>query len=132
LGRSDGNHRPQRSVERPSIITDERSSRVRLVNLEGRLQVSTPGGLVDIAAASHGDFSGDPEEIYDRWAEFVAWYEENRSALTPTDAGGIDLARVGSPSPRPRQVFGRGVERGVRRPREGARRRHRRRTEQPT
>src|SRR3954454_175211 len=37
--------------------------------------------------ASHGQFSGDPQEVYDRWTEFLAWYEENRSALTPAGSG---------------------------------------------
>jgi 2,4-didehydro-3-deoxy-L-rhamnonate hydrolase len=82
---------------------------VRLLNLDGRLQVSTPCGLVDVAAASHGSFSGDPQEVYDRWAQFLAWYEENRSSLTPTDAGDVDPVRLGAPSPRPRQVFAVGL-----------------------
>lgn len=81
---------------------------MRLVNLDGHLQVAMPGGLVDIAA-SHGNPSGDPEELHARWTDFVVWYEENRSALAPTDAGDIDPARVGSPSRRPRQVFAVGL-----------------------
>jgi 2,4-diketo-3-deoxy-L-fuconate hydrolase len=82
---------------------------VRLVNLEGRLQVATPGGLVDVAAASHGRFSGDPQEVYDRWREFVDWYAEKAGGLAPTDTGDIDPARLGAPSPRPRQVFAVGL-----------------------
>jgi 2-keto-4-pentenoate hydratase/2-oxohepta-3-ene-1,7-dioic acid hydratase in catechol pathway len=82
---------------------------MRLVNLDGRLQMSTPGGLVDIATASHGLFSPEPWQIYDRWAEFVFWYEENSSVLAPTAAGDIGPARLGAPSPRPRQVFAVGL-----------------------
>ena len=82
---------------------------MRLVNLDGRLQVSMPSGLVDVATASRGSFSGSPQEIYDRWEEFVAWYEDNGSVLTPTETGDIDPARLGAPSPRPRQVFAVGL-----------------------
>jgi 2,4-didehydro-3-deoxy-L-rhamnonate hydrolase len=82
---------------------------MRLLNLDGRLQMSTPSGLVDVAAASHGHFSGDPQEVYDRWTEFLPWYEENRSALTPANAAETDPARLGAPSPRPRQVFAVGL-----------------------
>lgn len=96
---------------------------MRLVNLDGRLQVSTPGGLVDVAAASRDHFSCDPQEVYDRWTEFVAWYANNRSVLAPTHTGDLDPARLGAPSPRPRQVLAVGLnyadhaaESGVARP----------------
>ncbi|HST98423.1 MAG TPA: fumarylacetoacetate hydrolase family protein, partial [Geodermatophilus sp.] len=82
---------------------------MRLLNLDGRLQVSTPSGLVDVAAASRGHFSGAPQEVYDRWAEFVAWYGENGSVLAPPDTGDIDPARLGAPSPQPRQIFAVGL-----------------------
>jgi 2,4-didehydro-3-deoxy-L-rhamnonate hydrolase len=82
---------------------------MRLVNLDGQLQLSTPGGLVDVATASRGRFSGDPHAIYDRWAEFLAWYAEHGRGLAPTDAGDVDPARIGPPSPRPRQVFAAGL-----------------------
>ena len=82
---------------------------MRFLNLDGRLQVSTPSGLVDVAAASRGHFSGAPQEVYDRWAEFVAWYGENGSVLAPPDTGDIDPARLGAPSPQPRQIFAVGL-----------------------
>lgn len=82
---------------------------MRLVNLDGRLCLSTPGGLVDVATASRGRFSGDAQEVYDRWVEFLAWYEERGSGPAPTDAGDVDPARIGAPSPRPRQVFAVGL-----------------------
>ena len=96
---------------------------MRLTNLDGHLHLSIPGGLVDVATASHGRFSGDPQEAYDRWAEFRAWPEEHGSGLPPTDAGEVDPARIGAPSPRPRQVFAIGLnyadhaaEAGIERP----------------
>ena len=79
------------------------------MNLDGRLQVSTSSGLVDVAAASRGHFSGSPQQIYDRWVEFVAWYGENGSVLAPPDTGDIDPARLGAPSPQPRQIFAVGL-----------------------
>lgn len=75
---------------------------MRLINLEGRLQVSTRSGLVDVEAESHGYFSSHPQKIYERWAEFVTWYTGNRDRVTPTQHGGIDPGRLGSPAPAPR------------------------------
>jgi 2-keto-4-pentenoate hydratase/2-oxohepta-3-ene-1,7-dioic acid hydratase in catechol pathway len=82
---------------------------VRLLNLDGRLHVSTPDGLVDVAAAGRGQFSGDPQEAYDRWEELVAWSESSTDVLTPTGTGDVDPARLGAPTPRPRQVFAVGL-----------------------
>ncbi|MCV2489765.1 fumarylacetoacetate hydrolase family protein [Geodermatophilus sp. YIM 151500] len=82
---------------------------MRLLNLDGRLQVSTASGLVDVAAASRGHFSSGPQDVYDRWEEFVAWCETSAGDLTPTDTGDLDPVRLGAPSPRPRQVFAVGL-----------------------
>ncbi|BAH51613.1 hypothetical protein ROP_33660 [Rhodococcus opacus B4] len=96
---------------------------VRVVNLDGRLQVSTRGGLVDVEAESHGYFSSAPQKIYERWAEFVTWYTGNRDRISPAPGGGIDPGRIGAPTPSPRQVFAVGLnyadhaaESGVERP----------------
>ena len=96
---------------------------MRLINLDGRLQVSTRSGLVDVEAESHGYFSSHPQKIYARWAEFVTWYTGNRDRVTPAHRDGIDPSRLGSPAPAPRQVFAVGLnyadhaaESGVERP----------------
>ncbi|TQC49871.1 FAA hydrolase family protein [Rhodococcus sp. WS4] len=96
---------------------------MRLINLDGRLQVSTRNGLVDVEAESRGYFSSQPQKIYERWAEFVTWYTGNRGRITPTHCGGIDPGRIGAPVPAPRQVFAVGLnyadhaaESGVERP----------------
>ena len=82
---------------------------MRLINFDGRLQVSTRSGLVDVEGESHGYFSSHPQEIYERWAEFVTWYTGNRDRVTPAQRGGIDPGRLGSPVPAPRQVFAVGL-----------------------
>jgi 2-keto-4-pentenoate hydratase/2-oxohepta-3-ene-1,7-dioic acid hydratase in catechol pathway len=78
---------------------------MRIANIRERLCIVTPDGAVDVHTASDGRFSVDPAEIYDRWSELREWA-----------GGGVDgpltsyePADLGSPSPRPRQVFGIGA-----------------------
>jgi 2-keto-4-pentenoate hydratase/2-oxohepta-3-ene-1,7-dioic acid hydratase in catechol pathway len=78
---------------------------MRLANLDGRATVLTDGGGVDLASASGGRFGPDLAAVYDDWPAVVA------------AAGGLDLsapvavdeARLGPPSPMPRQCFGIGL-----------------------
>jgi 2,4-diketo-3-deoxy-L-fuconate hydrolase len=78
---------------------------MRIANLRDRLCIVTPDGAIDVNTASGGRFATDAGEIFDRWAELREWVD-----------GGIDgpvtsyePADLGSPSPRPRQVFGVGA-----------------------
>ena len=75
---------------------------MRLANLHGRLIVAHDGNeFVDLALASEGRFDHDPQAIYERWDEFVAW----SAGATGDHAETIDAERLGPPLPRPRQVF---------------------------
>jgi 2-keto-4-pentenoate hydratase/2-oxohepta-3-ene-1,7-dioic acid hydratase in catechol pathway len=80
---------------------------VRIANVRGRLCVTTPDGAVDVHDASGGQFSPDPAAVYDRWDELRKWAgagvvgQAVPFAFAPSD--------LGSPSPRPRQVFGIGA-----------------------
>src|ERR1700677_2889792 len=78
---------------------------MRIATMDGRLNVWTSSGWVDVERTS-GRFSFDPQEIYPRWAEFRAWAD--RLELGAPDSSGevadVTAAR-GAPSPRPRQVF---------------------------
>jgi 2,4-didehydro-3-deoxy-L-rhamnonate hydrolase len=77
---------------------------VRIANLDGRLVLAADGGMLDVAEASDGHFSSDPQSIYERWDDFRAWAT---SAPSPTAA--LDHARLLAPVPAPRQVFGIGM-----------------------
>jgi 2-keto-4-pentenoate hydratase/2-oxohepta-3-ene-1,7-dioic acid hydratase in catechol pathway len=79
---------------------------MRIANAANRLALLNGESTVDVAAASAGRFDSDPQAIYERWDEFVLW------ASGAERAGGesaLDLAALGSPSPRPRQVFAVGL-----------------------
>jgi len=75
---------------------------MRLANLRGRLMVAAAvGGFVDLALASDGRFDPDPQLVYERWEEFVAW--SVGAALGPGEQLGVEA--LGPPVPRPRQIF---------------------------
>jgi 2-keto-4-pentenoate hydratase/2-oxohepta-3-ene-1,7-dioic acid hydratase in catechol pathway len=75
---------------------------MRLANLDGRLMVADTGcGFVDVALASEGRFDPDPQLVYERWEEFLAW-----SSGAPLGAGEqLGVESLGPPVPRPRQLF---------------------------
>lgn len=80
---------------------------MRLANIGGRLAVGTADGWVDVAEASRGRFSADPQAVYDRWEEFVAWADSARGSqgLRGPAATGEPQA----PVPAPRQLFAIGL-----------------------
>ncbi|MHC5794780.1 fumarylacetoacetate hydrolase family protein [Lacisediminihabitans sp. FW035] len=77
---------------------------MKLANLAGRAVLVLPEGAVDIERASGGTFGSDPQALYGRWDEFVAWAAGVRSGAEP-----FDVARLDAPVPRPAQVFAIGV-----------------------
>jgi 2,4-diketo-3-deoxy-L-fuconate hydrolase len=77
---------------------------VKLANHDGRLALVLADGIVDVATASGGRFGPDPMAAYDDWSAFVAWAS---GATEPT--GPLEEARLRCPVPRPRQVFGIGL-----------------------
>ncbi|OKH79592.1 fumarylacetoacetate hydrolase [Mycobacterium sp. SWH-M3] len=82
---------------------------MRLINLNGRLHVSTPSGAVDVAKASDGRFGPDPQAVYDHWEALEGWYAMHRAELNSLPAVDIAPAEVGAPAPAPRQVFAVGL-----------------------
>ncbi len=75
---------------------------MRLANLDGRLMVADAGcGFVDVALASEGRFDSDPQLVYERWEEFLAW----SSGAPLGDGEQLGVESLGPPVPRPRQVF---------------------------
>jgi 2-keto-4-pentenoate hydratase/2-oxohepta-3-ene-1,7-dioic acid hydratase in catechol pathway len=78
---------------------------MRIANLEDRLVIVQGGRYVDVAQASGGQFSSDPQAIYERWAEFVGWVQEAR----PIADVELDPEGLRAPVPRPRQIFAIGL-----------------------
>ena len=79
---------------------------MRIGNLDGRLVILTDAGAIDVERASGGRFGADPQAVYQRWAEFMAWAGSPAGAGT---AAPYDAARLGAPAPAPRQSFGIGL-----------------------
>jgi 2,4-diketo-3-deoxy-L-fuconate hydrolase len=78
---------------------------MRIANLRARLVLLMPEGAVDVERASEGRFDADPQSVFDRWDEFVDW-----SATAPAGcAEPVDEHLLGSPAPRPSQVFAIGL-----------------------
>lgn len=78
---------------------------MRIANLDGRLVVLRDDGAIDVERASEGEFSSDPQDVYDRWDAFWAWAKE--SDLPNPEP--YDVERLGPPVPRPRQTFAIGL-----------------------
>ncbi|WP_228001433.1 fumarylacetoacetate hydrolase family protein [Nocardia australiensis] len=78
---------------------------MRVANQSGRLKLVLGDTVVDVEAASGGRFSSQPQEIFDRWEEFLAWA---RTADT-TEASPLQPSELGPPVPRPGQIFAVGV-----------------------
>ena len=77
---------------------------MKLANHDGRLCLVVDGGLLDVHDASGGRFPAEPAAVYGHWDELVAWAPEAGGPTRP-----VDHARLGPPSPAPRQVFAIGV-----------------------
>jgi 2-keto-4-pentenoate hydratase/2-oxohepta-3-ene-1,7-dioic acid hydratase in catechol pathway len=78
---------------------------MRIANLNGRLALVRAASAVDVAKASGGEFGPDPQAVYERWPEFVAWAAS--ADLPPGEP--FAEADLGSPAPTPRQVFAIGL-----------------------
>ena len=81
---------------------------MRIMNAGDRLALLTPGGLRDVAELSHGAFGPNIQAVYDRWAQFTAWARQHATHGPRDDLPGAGVT-IGSPAPRPRQVFAIGL-----------------------
>lgn len=77
---------------------------MRVAHVGGRLAVAAGDRWVDVATASAGRFSPDPQAVYDRWDEFVAWAGEGLDAEAFPATGSL-----GTPVPAPRQIVAIGL-----------------------
>jgi 2-keto-4-pentenoate hydratase/2-oxohepta-3-ene-1,7-dioic acid hydratase in catechol pathway len=78
---------------------------MRIANLDDRLVLLGDNGAIDVERASDGRFTADPQAVYGRWAEFVAW----AATADVSTAQPFDKALLGSPAPTPRQVLAIGL-----------------------
>lgn len=79
---------------------------VRLANLAGRAALLVDGRAVDVERRSRGAFAADPMDALARWDAFRAW-----AAGVAPDArdARVDEGALGPCVPRPRKVFGVGL-----------------------
>jgi 2,4-diketo-3-deoxy-L-fuconate hydrolase len=78
----------------------------RMGNLGGRAVAVLDPGVVDLERASKGAFGPDPMDVIGRWDAFCGWAE----GLGDGDVEApFDPALLGPPIPRPRKVFGVGL-----------------------
>jgi len=78
---------------------------MRVANQSGRLVLVVDGRTVDVENASSGRFSPDPQQIYDRWDEFVSW----AAGAEFPDGTPVVESELQAPVPRPGQIFAVGV-----------------------
>jgi 2-keto-4-pentenoate hydratase/2-oxohepta-3-ene-1,7-dioic acid hydratase in catechol pathway len=78
---------------------------MKLANYDGRPHLVVADGVIDVAAASGGRWTGPPGSIFDNWVAFRDWASEDPSA----EPAPFDASRLGAPSPAPRQVFAIGL-----------------------
>jgi 2-keto-4-pentenoate hydratase/2-oxohepta-3-ene-1,7-dioic acid hydratase in catechol pathway len=82
---------------------------MRIANVDNRLTLITEAGAgLDVETASGGRFASDPQSVYDVWPDFLGWAAE----LSLDGAKPFSPKLLGSPSPRPRQVFAIGLNYG--------------------
>jgi 2,4-didehydro-3-deoxy-L-rhamnonate hydrolase len=80
---------------------------MRFGNVGGRMQLVVGDGLVDVEAASGGRLPADPVAALERWDALVDWARSVDVASGPSVP--LVSAALLAPVPRPRQVFGVGL-----------------------
>ena len=78
---------------------------MRIANLDHRLVLLAADGCIDVATASQGRFSADPQAVYADWDAFTTW----AAAVDPGSAQPYDAAQLGAPTPAPGQIFAIGL-----------------------
>jgi len=77
---------------------------VKIANIADRAVLVLGDEIADIATASDGRFGPDPMSLYEDWDAFTAFAAGVTAGTAP-----LDEAALGNPVPRPRQVFGIGL-----------------------
>jgi 2,4-didehydro-3-deoxy-L-rhamnonate hydrolase len=74
---------------------------MRVGNVQGRLAILNGTSALDVERASGRQFRADPQAIFVRWGDFMAW--AHTAAFD--GAAPFELKDLGPPVPAPRQVF---------------------------
>jgi 2,4-didehydro-3-deoxy-L-rhamnonate hydrolase len=74
--------------------------------VSGRMKVVSDGVCRDVEEVTNGSFGPDPMDVFDRWTEFL---EQMRNLSPGNDGVVVQDDAIESPVPRPRQVFGIGL-----------------------
>lgn len=80
---------------------------MRIANVDDRLVIVRDGKSVDVERATGARFSAAPQEIFERWDEFVDWAAAAEFDLST--APDFDPEQTGPPVTHPRQVFAIGL-----------------------
>ncbi|MFI5428939.1 fumarylacetoacetate hydrolase family protein [Aeromicrobium sp. UC242_57] len=78
----------------------------RIANIEGRLALVLPDGVIDVERASDGRFGAAPQHVYEQWSAFADWAG---SADLSADSPLPEDAAWWSPVPEPRQIVAIGI-----------------------
>jgi 2,4-diketo-3-deoxy-L-fuconate hydrolase len=77
---------------------------VKIANVDERAVLVLGDEVADIATASDGRFGPDPMSLFEDWTEFIDF-----AATVTRGTAPLDEAALANPVPRPRQVFGIGL-----------------------
>ncbi len=78
---------------------------MKIANYDGRASLIVDEGVIDIQQASSGAFGPDLQSLYEDFAAFVA----AAGAFDLTKSVALDRTKLGSPVPKPAQVFAIGL-----------------------
>jgi 2-keto-4-pentenoate hydratase/2-oxohepta-3-ene-1,7-dioic acid hydratase in catechol pathway len=78
---------------------------MRIANVSGRAALTDGTHYLDIHDASEGRFGPDPMDLFGRWDQVRQWAD----TVDPADGRPVDHLELGTPVPRPRQVFAIGL-----------------------
>ncbi|MDA8046955.1 MAG: fumarylacetoacetate hydrolase family protein [Actinomycetota bacterium] len=77
---------------------------MKIANVGGRAKlVLGEDRAQDVEEASGGRFGPEPHSLFERWADFAAFFSDKEAAGVATES--FSPAEAGPPSPSPRQVF---------------------------
>ena len=63
---------------------------MRIANLDHRLVLLAGDGCIDVATASQGRFSADPQAVYNDWDAFTTWAAAEGAGDEAAGGGEVD------------------------------------------
>jgi 2,4-didehydro-3-deoxy-L-rhamnonate hydrolase len=78
---------------------------MRIASVKGRLALIADDHFIDVSDRSTAQFGPETDLIYEQWQEFLPWAQ----GQNPSEGELLDVADLGAPLHKPRQVFGIGL-----------------------